>query len=92
MLDLDRIIKRLQKTNGGKKLYITREAAERAGISRQSLQTWIKTGRIKAPELTLPFGVRFWTEEDIALLKRVERRKPVDAPKRGKSESSKRRN
>ena len=91
MLDLDRIIKQLQKTNEGKKLYITREAAERAGISRQSLQTWIKTGRIKAPELTLPFGVRFWTEEDIALLKRVERRKPVEAPKRGKSGSSKKR-
>jgi len=66
------------------KLYTTREAAEQAGVSRQTVQAWIKAGRVKAPEITLPVGIRFWTKEDVAQLKRVEHKRFPRKAKAGK--------
>jgi hypothetical protein len=66
------------------KLYTTREAAEHAGVSRQTVQAWIKAGRVKAPEITLPVGIRFWTKEDVAQLKRVEHKRFPRKAKAGK--------
>jgi len=45
----------------------TAEAARVAGISRATLQVWIKDGRIKAPKTRLIGGtaVRLWSKADI---------------------------
>lgn len=53
----------------GQRHYTTGEAAKKIGVSRQTLQTWIAAKKIKAPELTRPIHVRFWTEAQIARLK-----------------------
>src|SRR6266705_4829474 len=48
------------------KLYTTREVAEILGITRATLQTWIATGQVKAPELGRPgLGVRLWTLTEV---------------------------
>lgn len=61
------------------KLYTTREVAERAGISRQTLQAWIATGRVKAPEVIKAAGVRLWTETELAAVLLV---KPREYPRK----------
>lgn len=66
------------------KLYTTREAAAQVGVSRQTVQTWIKEGKIRPPEITMPVGIRFWSKADIADLKRVEHKKIPRRPKTGK--------
>jgi excisionase family DNA binding protein len=55
------------------RLYTTDEVAARAGVSRQTLQTWIAEKKIKAPGLIA--GIRLWTEGDLARVLKVERRK-----------------
>lgn len=52
-------------------IYSTTEAAAAVGITRATLQDWIKKGKFKAPKLrTLgKIGVRLWTDADITRLK-----------------------
>jgi excisionase family DNA binding protein len=52
--------------------YTTGEAAEAVGISRATLQDWIKKGKFRAPKLH-KVGVRFWTGSDVARLKAVKK-------------------
>lgn len=50
--------------------YTTREVAEAAGITRATLQEWVATKRVDAPELPAPgLGVRVWTEADVERVK-----------------------
>ena len=63
------------------KLYTTGQAAEQAGISRQTLQAWIDAKKVEAPPLV--GGVRQWTPADIAKLAKVERRKYPRKAERG---------
>jgi DNA-binding transcriptional MerR regulator len=53
------------------KTYTTGEAAEQVGITRATLQDWIKKGKFAAPKLTqlANITVRLWTSSDIARLK-----------------------
>jgi len=58
------------------KAYTTREAAKAAGISRVTLQAWIKSGRVRAPEPT-EFGgasARLWSDSDVARLRVVKQK------------------
>jgi excisionase family DNA binding protein len=48
--------------------YTTEEAAKQAGVSRSTLQEWLKTGRIKGPRLRLREdgkAVRLWSAVDV---------------------------
>jgi len=66
------------------KLYNTKQAAKEAGVSRVTLQEWIKRGIVRAPGLKIRDGraIRLWTASDIARLKSVE--VPMGRPKKGK--------
>ena len=81
---IERVVKIYKKTLNVPTLYTTAEAAKLIGISRQTLQSWIMAGRIKAPELLRPFRLRLWTSEDVAQLKQLKRkqfrRKPGRRP------------
>jgi DNA-binding transcriptional MerR regulator len=66
------------------RLYTTREVAKRAGISRQTLQSWIVEEKVKAPAVLRAAGVRLWTESDLA---RVLKVKPRNYPRRAKAKS-----
>jgi DNA-binding transcriptional MerR regulator len=61
------------------RLYTTREVARRAGISRQTLQTWIAGRKVKAPAVLRTAGVRLWTETDLAQVLKV---KPRNYPRK----------
>jgi excisionase family DNA binding protein len=61
------------------RLYTTREVARRAGISRQTLQSWIAEKRVKAPAVLRAAGVRLWTESDLAQVMKV---KPRNYPRK----------
>jgi excisionase family DNA binding protein len=68
------------------KTYSTGEAAVRIGVSRQTLQSWIASGSVKAPR-PVEVGrvtVRLWTDADI---KRT--RKFKGTLKAGKKEKTK---
>jgi excisionase family DNA binding protein len=53
------------------KTFTTTEAAKAAGITRATLQDWIKKGKFAAPKLQRlgKVGVRLWSSSDIARLK-----------------------
>ncbi len=57
------------------KTYTTSEAAKRVGITRATLQDWIKKRKIAAPKLTqfANITVRLWTASDVALLKATKK-------------------
>jgi excisionase family DNA binding protein len=57
------------------KTYTTTEAAEVAGITRATLQDWIKKGKFAAPKLQRlgKVSVRLWTASDVARLKAVKK-------------------
>jgi excisionase family DNA binding protein len=57
------------------KTYTTTEAAEAAGITRATLQDWIKKGKFAAPKLQQlgKIGARLWTSADVARLKAVKK-------------------
>jgi len=57
------------------KTYTTREAAEAAGITRATLQDWIKKGKFAAPKLQKvgKIGARLWTASDVARLKAAKK-------------------
>jgi excisionase family DNA binding protein len=58
------------------KLYTTSEAAARAGITRATLQDWIRKKKCAAPKLTklANITVRLWTVPDVARLKAVKKK------------------
>jgi hypothetical protein len=78
---LDRVVNIWDKFNMGTKVYTTREIAIKAGISRQTLQTWIAEGRVKAPPVIAAAGLRLWTKADLALVLEV---KPRNYPRKEK--------
>jgi predicted DNA-binding transcriptional regulator AlpA len=53
----------------------TQEAADAAGITRATLQDWIKKKKVAAPKLQRlgKVGVRLWTASDVARLKAVKK-------------------
>jgi predicted site-specific integrase-resolvase len=57
------------------KTYTTSEAAKRVGITRATLQDWIKKRKIEAPKLTqvANITVRLWAAPDIKHLKTVKK-------------------
>ena len=57
------------------KIYTTQEAADAAGITRATLQDWIKKRKFAAPDVQRlgNVGVRLWTASDIARLKAVKK-------------------
>jgi excisionase family DNA binding protein len=54
------------------KFYTTGEAAREAGVSRQTLQTWMAEGKIKAPGII--GSTRIWSELEVAELRLIEHR------------------
>ena len=54
----------------------TIEAAKAVQIGLRTLDHWIRTGRVKAPELTIRRGraVRLWTAADLKRLQEVKDR------------------
>ena len=52
--------------------YTTEEAAKKAGITRVTLQAWIKAGKIRPPKPTFmgAVGKRLWTESDLGKLRK----------------------
>jgi excisionase family DNA binding protein len=58
------------------KLYTTEQAAKRGGISRQTLQAWIKNKKILPPSPTLDGArsSRLWERSDIERLKRIKKK------------------
>jgi len=59
----------------GAKTFTTSEAAKHVGITRATLQDWIKKGKFAAPKLTqlANITVRLWTRSDVARLKVVKK-------------------
>lgn len=53
------------------KLYTTREAAEAVGITRATIQEWIRRRKFDPPEPRLrgSVGMRLWTASDVARLR-----------------------
>lgn len=54
--------------------YTTTEAAKAVGITRATLQDWIKKRKFAAPKLGRVgnIRVRFWTASDVARLKKTK--------------------
>lgn len=52
--------------------YTTEEAAKKAGITRATLQAWIKARKIRPPKPTFKgaVGKRLWTEPDLGRLRK----------------------
>jgi excisionase family DNA binding protein len=57
------------------KTYTTGEAAEAVGITRATLQDWIRKGKFAAPRLHKigKIGARLWTASDVARLRAVKK-------------------
>lgn len=74
----------LYKFGMSSKLYSTGRAAKEAGITRATLQEWVRKGIVRAPELQICDGraVRLWTASDVAKLKSVE--VPMGRPRKVK--------
>jgi excisionase family DNA binding protein len=83
LIYLDTSVKMGYKIAMRPKLYTTGEAAREVGISRQTLQAWIASKRVEAPQ-SIKGGVRLWTEDDISKLARV---KPRNYPRKHKAKS-----
>jgi excisionase family DNA binding protein len=54
--------------------YTTEEAARKVGIHQVTLQRWIKSGKIQAPEPTLigAVGYRLWSVDEVEKVKAVK--------------------
>jgi len=52
----------------------TEKAAKMAGISQRTLQRWIRSRKVRAPETTIRNGraVRLWSANEIELLKQAK--------------------
>jgi excisionase family DNA binding protein len=57
-----------------KKRYTTAEAAGEVGISRATLQEWIRQRKITPPKPTLrgAVGVRLWSQLDVSRLRQAK--------------------
>jgi DNA-binding transcriptional MerR regulator len=69
----------------GSKSYTTTEAAKKTGVTRATLQAWIKTGRVQPPEIQVRSGkspVRLWTTSDVARLRAMKNLIKVGRPKK----------
>ncbi len=57
-----------------RKLYTTVGVAKAADVPRATLQFWIKTGKISAPEIQLVAGraVRLWSEAQIVKVRKLK--------------------
>jgi excisionase family DNA binding protein len=57
-----------------RKTYTTTEAAKAVGITRATLQDWIKKRKFAAPKLDRVgnIRVRLWTASDVARLKKTK--------------------
>lgn len=58
------------------KPHTTKQAAERVGITRATLQAWIKAKKITPPKPTLDGArsKRLWSESDLARLRKAKDR------------------
>lgn len=65
------------------KLYTTGQAAAAAGISRQTLYTWIAEGKVRMPATKIG-NTGVWSESQVDALKRVPRPKRFRKSKRNK--------
>lgn len=56
------------------RLFTTREAAQTIGVRRETLQKWIRNGRVKPPKITFQGRrkVRLWSRDDIRKLKTLK--------------------
>ena len=54
---------------------LTKQAAKAVLIGHRTLEDWIRTGRVKAPDLTIRRGhaVRLWTAADLKRLRQVKK-------------------
>jgi MerR HTH family regulatory protein len=66
------------------RLFNTTEAAKAAGVTRATVQEWIRRAIVAAPKLRIRNGraVRLWTTAEVAKLKSVE--VPMGRPKKRK--------
>ena len=81
---LDKPVKYRYKRGMSVRLYTTRDVAKRAGVSRQTLQTWIAERKVKAPAVLRTAGIRLWTDADLAQVLKV---KPRNYPRGAKVKS-----
>lgn len=56
--------------------YTTKQAADKIGITRATLQAWIKARKIEPPKPTIEGArsKRIWTKSDLAQLKKAKER------------------
>jgi len=67
------------------KFYTTAQAAEKVGVSRQTIQAWLTAGRIAPPKDQFQgAAVRLWTESDLARLEQVKQKSRARFSKKGK--------
>jgi DNA-binding transcriptional MerR regulator len=69
--------------------YTTVEVAREANVPRATLQFWIASGKISAPEVKLVDGkaVRFWSDADLGRIRKLKGTlKPGPDPRKGKEE------
>jgi excisionase family DNA binding protein len=73
-------------------IYTTEEAAAKVGISRVTLQVWIKAKKITPPKPTLDGArsKRLWTASDVARLRATKERIYRRGKGRGRKPKSKR--
>jgi hypothetical protein len=87
-LGLDRYVKNtIDVRNMNPKKYTTREAADAAGITRVTLQTWIRKRNIAAPRLEriANIRVRLWSDSDVDRLKKVKKKIYYQRPMKAKA-------
>jgi DNA-binding transcriptional MerR regulator len=75
------------------KLYTTDEIARAVGVSRVTIQAWLKAGQVKPPRIQSRPGAtpaRLWTASDVTRLESVRKqmRKKVGRPP-GKAKKAK---
>jgi excisionase family DNA binding protein len=61
----------------------TSAAAKKIGVTRATLQQWIKDGRVRAPRIQVRIGkppVRLWSTSDIAKLEVVKKQIKTGRP------------
>lgn len=69
--------------------YTTTAAAQKVGVTRATLQQWIKDGRLRAPAIQTRPGeppVRLWNDADLARIRRVKKamKERIGRPKKRK--------
>jgi DNA-binding transcriptional MerR regulator len=69
------------------KSYTTTEAAKEVGVSRATIQSWIKNGLVRPPQIqSRPENspVRLWTAADVARLKSLKGKIKTGRPRKKK--------